>query len=457
MPHVFLSYDHEDHNQAELVSVQLEQKGLKVWQDTHDLRGGDLWAEEIDKAITESLAVIVLLTPDSENSPFVTYEWSFAMGKDKVVIPLLFSDKCKNIHPKLEPIQYLDFSNRFSRPWDKLTGQLHEEINRLEQNQADKNSASEENNSETTQKSVLADNTFVEPPLPTPAIHKSIIQVPASLDINGWHINAPIFPEVAKDDYGHDQYGYWFALTHKGLRQIFRWIPPGRIQLGSPKDEVGRYSDEALYPVHFQDGFWMGDFPVTQLQYHAITGENPSYFKQKDDKDLPVESVSWLDADRYLQQLNKQVPGLDARLPMECEWEYACRAGTTSAFWFGDSIDSSQVNVDGNLSKTNAYQVFPVNPWGLYDMHGNVYEWCLDPWQEAQASGIRSLHPHQESQAVYKQAIALLQEDESQRFSVRGGSWNNYGQYCRSANRNWDEVGNCDDDLGFRLVRSSEL
>jgi hypothetical protein len=134
-------------------------------------------------------------------------------------------------------------------------------------------------------------------------------------------------------------------------------------------------------------GFWLADTACTQALWQAVTGAKPSYFK--DDARNPVENVSWDEVQAFLSELNRRVPGLQARLPSEAEWEYACRAGTTTPFSFGDNITPEQVNYDGNYpyaggekglyrQKTVPAGSLPANPWGLYEMHGNVWEWCAD-------------------------------------------------------------------------------
>jgi hypothetical protein len=139
--------------------------------------------------------------------------------------------------------------------------------------------------------------------------------------------------------------------------------------------------------VRLSRGFWLADTVCTQALWQAVTGANPSHFK--DDARNPVESVSWDDVQAFLSELNRRVPGLQARLPSEAEWEYACRAGTTTPFSFGDNITPEQVNYDGNQpyaggekglyrQKTVPAGSLPANPWGLYEMHGNVWEWCAD-------------------------------------------------------------------------------
>lgn len=171
--------------------------------------------------------------------------------------------------------------------------------------------------------------------------------------------------------------------------QYWVWIPAGTFVMGSPTNEVGRANDEGPQTeVTISRGFWMSKYETTQKDYAAVVGQNPAWFTG--DLSLPVESVSWADANSYCTKLTEQertagrLPeGLVYRLPTEAEWEYSCRAGTTTRFSFGDdptySVLVDYAWIGGNSGGTT----HPVgqklaNPWGLFDMYGNVKEWCLD-------------------------------------------------------------------------------
>jgi len=158
------------------------------------------------------------------------------------------------------------------------------------------------------------------------------------------------------------------------LDMTFVHIPSGKFWMGSPDDEPERDDDETMHEVILTQGFYMQTTPVTQLQWEKVMGSNPSEFKG--DPRRPVENVSWNDAKAYINKLHQRNDGHRYRLPTEAEWEYACRAGTTTPFAFGDNITPDQANYD--QKKTTPVGIFEPNDWGLYDMHGNVWEWCQD-------------------------------------------------------------------------------
>lgn len=227
-------------------------------------------------------------------------------------------------------------------------------------------------------------------------------------------------------------------------------IPAGAFDMGSPKDEVGRYDREGPQHRVKVSAFWLGKVPVTQAQYQAVMGKNPSHFTENG-ANRPVEQVSWRDAVAFCEQLSQQT-GKVYRLPSEAEWEYACRAGTMTPFYFGTTLTAELANYDA--SKTYAQEAsgtyrqqttpvgqFPPNAFGLYDLHGNVWEWCLDHW-------------HENYQGAPTNSDAWLSSDEGARRVLRGGSWYGNPRNCRSANRIGDGPDLQYFLIGFRVACS---
>ena len=226
------------------------------------------------------------------------------------------------------------------------------------------------------------------------------------------------------------------------LGMKFAWIPPGAFLMGSPRNEKARSDKETQHKVTLTKGFYMGVNLVTQEQWQAVMSGNPSHYKGE--KNLPVDSVSWDDCQEFIKKLREkdQKP---YRLPTEAEWEYACRAGTTTPFYFGSSLAQDQANCSSGIAnslgrlfftgKTTPVCNYPPNAWGLHDMHGNLWEWCQD-W-----NGEYPKHEVTDPQGPNSGKHRVL----------RGGSWFNNPDHCRSAGRNGNEPGGRSDRYGFRL------
>ncbi|MDM8536891.1 SUMF1/EgtB/PvdO family nonheme iron enzyme, partial [Desulfobacterales bacterium HSG17] len=218
----------------------------------------------------------------------------------------------------------------------------------------------------------------------------------------------------------------------------FVHITKGTFNMGSPKNEKRRGDDETQHEVIQTKNFYMQVTEVTQRQWEMVMGDNPSRFKDCGD-DCPVENVSWNDAQKFIKKLNKQSSG-EYRLPTEAEWEYACRAGNATRFYTGDK-ETDFFRAGWSLNNSNS-KTHPVadnkepNNWGLYDMHGNVSEWCQD-WYRA--------YP---SKTVADPTGPEVGSDRV----TRGGSWIRSLHYCRSANRSFSKPDYQVYDIGFRLV-----
>jgi formylglycine-generating enzyme required for sulfatase activity len=216
----------------------------------------------------------------------------------------------------------------------------------------------------------------------------------------------------------------------------FSWIPSGSFMMGSPLSEAERKNNEGPQRlVTIAQDFWMGRHPVTQGQYEAVMGVEMN-FSQFKSKDYPVGTVSWDDAKAFISKLNAMNDGFVYSLPTEAEWEYAARAGTTTAFAFGDSLSSTEANFEGNypygnapkgpfLGRTSKVGSYPPNAWGLYDMHGNIWEWVEDIFNKDGYAGLPT------------DGSANTTRGDSSLRVLRGGSWLDRGEHARSAYRNW--------------------
>jgi len=230
----------------------------------------------------------------------------------------------------------------------------------------------------------------------------------------------------------------------------FIYIPPGTFMMGSPLTESGRDNDEKQHSVTLTEGFYIQTTEMTQGQWKAVMGNNPSFFKNCGD-DCPVEQVSWNDAQELIRKLN-QMEGSDRyRLPAEAEWEYACRARSTTAIANGGILEL-ECDHDPNLDAMGWYcgnarkKTHPVaqknpNAWGLYDMHGNVFEWCQDRYGDYYSMSVTN--PTGPMGGLYR--------------VYRGGGWNFGAKLCRSADRLKFTPDYKSRVLGFRLLRQSGL
>ena len=253
------------------------------------------------------------------------------------------------------------------------------------------------------------------------------------------------FPESWASDWGEDEYGLWMGFTYKGVRQDFRWIEPGAFLMGSPKNEPGRSDNETQHKVTLTEGFWLAETTVTQALWEVVMGDNPSHFKGAI---RPVEQVSWDDAQRFIAKMNGMKPELQMCLPSDAQWEYCCRAGTTTAFHFGgkNDLNLERVNYSGEWDEINwqgetkAVKSYAPNDWGLYEMQGNVWEWCQD-WFDG-------YHGYPAAQLIVDPQGTEMNSGRV----LRGGSWFGGGKYCRSAYRTRYAAGIRSYYDGFRLA-----
>jgi len=236
------------------------------------------------------------------------------------------------------------------------------------------------------------------------------------------------------------------VLSSAVLGAKFVLIPAGTFSMGSPSSEPDRGSDETQHQVTISKSFYMQTTLVTQGQWKKVNGNNPSFFKKCGD-DCPVENVSWNDVQDFIKKLNQLEGGNRYRLPTEAEWEYAARAGMTSPFFTGNCLSTDQANYDGNYPLTGCpkgkfreetvrVSSFAPNAWGLYDMHGNVFEWCQDWYGDYPSVSVTDpMGPSTGSGRV-----------------IRGGHWRTHARHCRSAYRDAVSPTGSNDIVGFRLV-----
>jgi formylglycine-generating enzyme required for sulfatase activity len=236
------------------------------------------------------------------------------------------------------------------------------------------------------------------------------------------------------------------TVASAGIEMI--WCPPGTFMMGSPTSETGREADETQHQVTLTNGFYLGKYEVTQAQYETVMTGNPQGLNAKpsrwsNNNDRPVEQVSWNDVQVFLSRLNDmeqtagRLPaGWKYVLPTEAQWEYACRAGTTTAYSWGNDINSSRANYNQNIGQTVNVGQYAANPWGFFDMHGNVWEWVHD-WKADYPGGSQTdpEGPLNGSSRVF-----------------RGGALHQGKSHLRSANRNSKKPNHYMSVGGFRIA-----
>ena len=388
MPKVFISYARDGsygENLAVEIQQQLQAAGFAVFRDVIGLKPGDVWYRTLEFELESSDVMVLVVSEKVRTSKWVHNEVSMAEEIGIPVIPVL-AEKVR--YPLwLRHLQSLDFCGTVD--WSLLLGALGHHVG---------------------------------------SGGVGVREIP-----------------VWANDVGQDQYGRYTDLVVKGITQKFRWIEPGTFWMGSPESEPDRFGDETRHQVTLTKGFWLADTACTQFLWTVVLDNNPAHFT--DDANNPVEEVSWEDTQTFLQKLNTRVAGLNARLPTEAEWEYACRAGTKTPFSFGDNITPLQVNYNGKYPCTNgeiglsrqrtvSVKSFPANVWGLYEMHGNVWEWCQDWYGDYPAEPVTN---PEGSQAGIKRV-------------VRGGSWLHRCGRVRSAYRDRHYPVSSAYHRGFRLA-----
>lgn len=246
--------------------------------------------------------------------------------------------------------------------------------------------------------------------------------------------------------WGEDTHGVFASFAVGEVEYRMRWIPPGVFWMGSPEDEVGRFKNEGpRRRVTLTQGYWLGETSVTQALWQLVMGNNPSRFQGAT---RPVEQVSWNDAQRFCERLSSSVPALFARLPTEAEWERACRAGTEGMTWagvlaLGKGGSASQLGAlawyrSNSGGKTQKVGEKVANPYGLYDMLGNVLEWCSD--KLGKYKGLPEVDP-------------VCVDGGSSRI-IRGGAWSSAARGCRASFRSSEEPHIRIDIVGMRIAVS---
>ncbi len=421
--HVFICYAHEDWDFVRALAAKLEKLQVSIWLDRRDILHGTNWNQTRDDALYECACCVVILSPAAVVSEQVQGEWVTAFEEQKPVVPILYQS-CR-IPSRLRLIQRFDFTNGGLENEEILQALLR----------------------------VLGGGQSETSDLqPTLLRHSRAGGNPGDGQKAG-----DLVPEQRHTSKVEDQIkrreepkiltpAPFSEITNNiGIKLIL--IPAGEFLMGS---ENGRDNEKPVRKVIISNPFYLGKYPVTQTQWRVVMGNNPSHFqqkegwifgKQKDNPEQPVENVSWDDAQEFLQKLGAREGGKTYRLPTEVEWEYACRAGSTRSYCFGD--DETKLKEYAWYRENSGNTTHPVgqlkaNVWGLHDMHGNVWEWVQDWYGSYEAAT----------------AIDLTRPVSGSDRVLRGGGCCYDARNCRSALRGYDTPDYRDNYLGFRLLRT---
>jgi formylglycine-generating enzyme required for sulfatase activity len=384
MADIFISYSHKDQNYVRELAVYLKNEGLSVWVDDR-IDHGDRWWQTIVANIRKCDAMIVVMTPESEETEWVEREYFFAAKIKKPLFPLLLKGDCFPFFLNQQYHELRDGSmppKKFIASLRRLVGQKNKEKRKKE---IDAFISGETN------------STFNN------SIGMKFILIPAGSFMMGSQLSL----EEVVQKYGEES--EWFEDGH----------PQHKVTISKP--------------------FYLQSTQVTQSQWERIMRDNPSGFKKGGDN-CPVENVSWYDAQNFMKNLNEEEKTDKYRLPTEAEWEYACRAGTSTEFSFGedaDKIDDYAWYIANSEKKTHPVGQKKPNSWGIYDMNGNIWEWCQDWFGDYPSKSV--VDPKGPDNGTFR--------------VLRGASWIDEAGLIRSASRYWDVPDNRNNNLGFRVGR----
>jgi formylglycine-generating enzyme required for sulfatase activity len=408
---VFISYSSNDKVIADAVCAGLEAEKIRCWIAPRDVLPGMIYSESLLDALEASRVLVLVFSASSNASPHVLREVEIALKNEAIIIPFRIED--------VPPSRRLSFFLSSIHWLDALTPPLEAHIKSL-----------------TKTMHRLLGQDVAEPALPAGGEAKAERKYADRAEPNAGPrpkpADRPIIPPPARSDETPQ------TVTNT-LGMKFALIPAGEFAMGSPAADKDAYDDEKpQHQVRITQPFYLGVTEVTQGQYRAVTGQNPSQFQGADN--LPVETVSWNDAVAFCNALSTK-EGRTYRLPTEAEWEYACRAGNPGRFAFGDDdrmLDRYAWYVGNSDTRTHPVGQKQPNSFGLYDMHGNVWEWCADGYSADYYKESPGVDPPGPSGASVRVG--------------RGGSWFSDPRVCRSAGRYGNAPGVRLFYLGFRLA-----
>jgi len=414
---VFFSYSRADKDVAQKLLRELSANGIEFWLDQREIRGR--WDDEIEQAIQACSALLVVLTPNSARSKNVRDEISYALHLDKDVVPVMLT-KC-DVPFRIHRIQYVDFTGDYAAALERCCELLRSDgTNRdAEKPQARKR-------------------------------RRAPVSRPSR--------SSPAKPKPAR---GH-------TATFKDFDRApdMIEIAPGEFMMGASAQERGAGNDERpQHGVSIRRAFAVGRFPVTFSEWGAALADHGVEHAASDHGwgagNRPVVDVNWDDAQSYVRWLSQKT-AQPYRLLTEAEWEYVARAGTTTPFWWGNKITSVEANFDARYpyegaepgearGRTEPVDRFTPNPWGLYQVHGNIWEWCQDHWFDNHQGAPQDGAPRKLSEEPRRGGFFSLPKTPAR--VVRGGSWKSVASDLRASRRESFPQSYRANSIGFRVAR----
>jgi len=459
---IFISYSTKDADGAQEVCRLLEERGISCWIAPRDVPPGADWAESIMDGIKDAIGFVLVLSEHVNTSRHCKSEVEVAFSAGKAVFPIRLRQiqPSASLHLFLSSSQWID---AWDPPLENHIDRLAGAVKRLQGEDVPDApapiaaaSAKPAANKGAIAKDIAAKTASAAAPVARSAFSWAtakknrkfvmaaalvLVAFVAFSMIGGGGEKAPGEKKAAERKAGE-------SATFDGIE--FVWVPAGKFQMGSPPGETSRGRDEQLHEVILTKGFWIGKYELTKDQWAAVMETKP--WQGRDNipyaENGPASNMTWIDANLYIRKLNKEQDG-PYRLPTEAEWEYACRAGTTTPYSFGvhegfQLQEHAWYNVNAYGAKEN--YAHPVgtkkpNPWGLYDMHGNLWEFCAD-W-----SG--GAYPFPDDGPV---TDPKGPETGNARI-LRGGAYDSRDYQLRSAHRHGQYANRAYTSVGIRLVR----
>lgn len=459
-PYIFVSYARLDKSFVYNTLQVFSDSKVNIWYD-EGIPPSTEWVEEIAQAIKKSSLFVLFMSPQAVSSRFVRNEINYAVSLDKNILTIYLEETLlpEGLSLCLQPYQSLDVNDQdwLQRACLAIQTQINEEeggnlvefnsevadIQRIDlgeqlwshweramRTQGTRHGLKVKKKTELENDTLPPPSTGIddEGTLKKPSLEASPDRTSAGRTRHPWTVGVEVKGGRRSSDVQKV-----FEDPYAGA---FMWIPPGEISIWVPYAEEQRV-------VKVTEGFWMGKYPVTQEVYQAIMGLNPSSAEtnaQGQEDHLPVNNVSWLDAVSFCKALtilarNNHIlqQNSEYRLPTEVEWEYACRAGTTTSYYFGD--DPNDLLLHGWFKSNSQKRIHPVgmkapNPWGLFDLYGNVREWVGNSFVNT-----------------------LLNDSEQDEFRIsRGGGYMKTASECKSSSRSTNSLHHRFRNLGFRLA-----